>query len=152
MSVPEALSSTASEANTPPSDYWLEQSEGFQVSGPNGRIGFVALVLSSDEGVDGLLVRTGLFRARSVFVPVHEVGSVIPRRQRLELLITPRVPRARISDIVRELFAPAADLSPLHAMEAAEMTTEKSRSPRPAWRQPRKQPALAAVRDRRQRQ
>ena len=93
------------------SDYWLEHSDGFQVFGPDGRIGFVALVLSSDEGVGGLVIRTGLLRTRSVLVPVHEVGSVLPRRQRLELRLTPRAPRRRISDFVRELFAPAADPS-----------------------------------------
>ena len=113
MSVLEALPSSVREAgqNKAPSDYWLGQSQGFQVFGPNGRIGFVALVLSADERVDGLLIRTGLFGTRSVFVPVDEVGSVVPRRQRLELLITPRVPRARISDVVRELFGPAAETS-----------------------------------------
>jgi hypothetical protein len=94
------------------SDYWLEHSEGFQVFGPNGRIGFVALALSSDEGVGGLVVRTGLFRTRSVFVPVHEVGSIVARRQRLELLVAPRVPRARISDIVRELLAQPVETFP----------------------------------------
>ena len=91
------------------SDYWLLHSKGFKVLGPNGRIGFVALVLSSDEGVRGLVIRTGLFRTQSVFVPVHEVGSVIARRKRLELLITPRIPRRRISDVARELFAPSAE-------------------------------------------
>lgn len=112
MSVLEALPSTTHEANKASSDYWLEQSEGFQVFGPNGRIGSVALVLASDEGVDGLVIRTGLFRTRSVFVPVHEVGTVVARRKRLELLITPRAPRARMSDLVRELFGPATDPGP----------------------------------------
>jgi hypothetical protein len=93
------------------SQYWLEHSDGFQVFGPDGRIGFVALVLSSDEGVAGLVIRTGLLRTRSVLVPAHEVGSVLPRRQRLELLHTPRAPQTRISDFVRELFVPAADPS-----------------------------------------
>jgi hypothetical protein len=92
------------------SQYWLEHSDGFQVFGPDGRIGFVALVLSSDEGVAGLVIRTGLLRTRSVFVPAHEVRSVLPRRQRLELLHTPRVPQTRISEFVRELFAPPAEL------------------------------------------
>jgi len=93
------------------SQYWLEHSEGFQVFGPDGRIGFVALVLSSDEGVGGLVIRTGLLRTRSVLVPACEVRSVLPRRQRLELLHTPRAPQTRISEFVRELFAPAAEPS-----------------------------------------
>ena len=93
------------------SEYWLEHSEGFQVFGPDGRIGFVALVLSSDEGVSGLVIRTGLLRTRSVFVPALEIGSVLPRRQRLELLHAPQAPQPRISEFVRELFAPAAEPS-----------------------------------------
>ena len=99
------------------SQYWLEHSDGFQVFGPDGRIGFVALVLFSDEGVAGLVIRTGLLRTRSVLVPAHEVRSVLPRRQRLELLHTPRPPQARISEFVRELFAPAAE--PFSGNEAA---------------------------------
>jgi hypothetical protein len=106
---PSAVDHRASEAG---SNYWLEHSEGFQVFGPDGRIGFVALVLSSDEGVGGLVIRMGLFRTRSVFVPVHEVGSVAARRKRLELLITPRVPRRRISDFARELLAPTFESPP----------------------------------------
>jgi hypothetical protein len=110
VSVLEAHPSTVNQQTSPArSDYWLEHSEGFQVFGPNGRIGFVALVLSSDGGVGGLVIRTGLFRTQSVFVPVHEVGSVVARRKRLELLITPRVPRRRISDVARELLAPSAE-------------------------------------------
>ena len=62
------------------SQYWLEHSDGFQVFGPDGRIGFVALVLSSDEGVAGLVIRTGLLRTRSVLVPAHEVRSVHPKK------------------------------------------------------------------------
>jgi len=93
------------------SDYWLEHSEGFQVFGPDGRIGSVALVLSSDEGVGGLVIRTGLFRTQSVFVPAHEVGSIVARRKRLELLITPRPAKRRLSDLARDLFATRAEAS-----------------------------------------
>jgi len=39
--------------------------------------------------------------------------------ERLELLVAPRVPRAPISDFVRELFAPAVDSLPLQRDEAA---------------------------------
>ena len=120
MSALEAPPRTVGEqANNATSDYWLEHSEGFQVFGPDGRIGFVVLVLSADEGVDGLVIRTGLFSTRSAFVPIHEVGSVVPRRQRLELLTTPRVPRAGVSDFVRELFAPAPESLPLQRDETA---------------------------------
>jgi hypothetical protein len=112
VSVLEAHPSTVDhQASKAGSNYWLEHSEGFQVFGPNGRIGFVALVLSSDEGVGGLVIRTGLFRTRSVFVPAHEVRSVLPRRQRLELLHTPRAAQPRVSEFVRELFSPAAEPS-----------------------------------------
>lgn len=102
-------------------DYWLEHSEGFQVFGQNGRIGFVAAVVSSDQGVDELVIRTGLFRTRSVYVPLHEVGSIVPRRQRLQLLTAPRVPRASPSDFVRELFGPAGERSPLQRADAAHL-------------------------------
>jgi hypothetical protein len=101
------------------SEYWLEHSEGFQVFGPDGRIGSVALVLSSDDGVGGLVLHTGLLRTRSVFVPAHEVGSVLPRRQRLELLRAPRAPQARISDLLRELLAMPAAPSPPQRDQAA---------------------------------
>ena len=118
MGAPEAHPSTVDQQTSDVrSDYWLEHSEGFQVFGPNGRIGFVALVLSSEEGVGGLVIRTGLFRTWSVFVPIHEVGSVVARRKRLELRITPRVPRRRISDFARELFAASAE--PFRRDEAA---------------------------------
>ena len=115
---PEAHPSTVDQQTSDVrSNYWLEHSEGFQVFGPNGRIGFVALVLSSEEGVGGLVIRTGLFRTWSVFVPIHEVGSVVASRKRLELRITPRVPRRRISDFARELFAASAE--PFRRDEAA---------------------------------
>ena len=108
MSLLEAHQRTVDKQTTPArSDYWLEHSEGFQVFGPKGRIGSVALVLSSDEGVDGVVIRTGSLSTRSVFVPVDEIGSVVAREKRLELLIAPRVPRRRISEFVRELLAPA---------------------------------------------
>ena len=113
VGAPEAHPSTVDQQTSDVrSNYWLEHSEGFQVFGPNGRIGYVALVLSSEEGVGGLVIRTGLFRTWSVFVPVHEVGSVVARRKRLELRITPRVPRRRISDFARELFAASAEPFP----------------------------------------
>ena len=113
MSVREAHPIAANEqTNGASTQYWLEHSEGFQVFGPDGRIGFVALVLSSDEGVGGLVIRTGLLRTRTVFVPVHDVGSVIPRRQRLELLRAPRAPHMRFLDLLRELFAITAAPSP----------------------------------------
>lgn len=102
---------TDEQTNGARSQYWLEHSDGFQVFGPDGRIGFVARVLSSDEGVAGLVVRTGLLRTRRVFVPAREVRSVLPRRQRLELLHTPRAAQPRVSEFVRELFSPAAEPS-----------------------------------------
>jgi hypothetical protein len=121
---PNTVDQQASEGR---SNYWLEHSEGFQVFGPEGRIGFVALVLSSDEGVGGLVIRTGLFRTRSVFVPVHEVGSVAARRKRLELLITPRVPRRRISDFARELLAPTTESSPRDVAAPALLASDRRR-------------------------
>jgi hypothetical protein len=121
---PSTVDHQASEAG---SNYWLEHSEGFQVFGPDGRIGCVALVLSSDEGVGGLVIRMGLFRTQSVFVPVHEVGSVTARRKRLELLITPCVPRRRISDFARELLAPTAELSPGDVAASALLASDRRR-------------------------
>lgn len=121
--LPRAL---GEQANGATSEYWLEHSEGFQVLGPNGRVGFVALVLSADEGVDGLVIRTGLLRTRSVFVPIHQVKSVAPRRQQLELLVAPSVPRARLSDFVRELSASAAGSLPLRRDEASGLVNRSS--------------------------
>ncbi len=107
---------------------WLEHSEGFQVFGPNGRIGFVARVVSSDQGVDELVIRTGLFRTRSMYVPVHKVGSIIARRQQLQLLTTPRVPWASPSDFVRELFGPAGERFPLQRADAARLPRTRPNS------------------------
>jgi len=113
VSVLDAHPATADQqASDVRSSYWLKHSEGFQVFGPGGRIGFVALVLSADDGVSGLVIRTGLFRTQSVFVPIHQVGSVVARRKRLELLITPRPARRRISDLARELLTPSAESLP----------------------------------------
>ena len=128
MSVLEAHPSTVDrQASEAGSNYWLEHSEGFQVFGPDGRIGFVALALSSDEGAGGLVIRTGLFRTRSVFVPVHEVGSVAARRKRLELLITPHAPRRRISDFARELLAPTLEDAPGHVAAPALLASDRRR-------------------------
>jgi hypothetical protein len=79
---PSTLGEEADEARP---DYWLEHTEGFQVFGPNGRIGFVELVVRPEEGADGLVIRTGLFRTWTVFVPSHGVGAVVPRTGRLEV-------------------------------------------------------------------
>jgi hypothetical protein len=83
---------------------WLEHTEGFQVFGSNGRIGFVDPVVRPAEGADGLFIRTGLFRTRTVFVPSHDVGAVVPETGRLELLIAPSVTGAprRIKDLAEQ--------------------------------------------------
>lgn len=104
MSVVEAPPRTlGEEANEARPNHWLEHTEGFQVFGPNGRIGFVELVVRPEEGADGLVIRTGLFRTWTVFVPSHEVGAVLPGTRRLELLIAPRASGECSSDFVREL-------------------------------------------------
>jgi hypothetical protein len=96
MSVVEAPPSTLrEEANKARPDDSLEHTEGFQVLGPDGRIGFVELVVRPEEGAEGLVVRTGLFRTRTVFVPSHEVGTVVSATGRLELPIAPRVSAER---------------------------------------------------------
>lgn len=99
--LPSIMASTAGERDGR-WDYWLRHCEGFQVSGPDGRIGSVALVLSSGGRIDGLVIRTGLLRARTMFVPVDSVVSVTPRRCRVELGTVPDSVRAPISHVVRE--------------------------------------------------
>ncbi len=78
------------EANEARAHYWLEHTERFQVFGPNGRVGFVEVVVPP-EGADGLVIRAELLRPRTVFVASHEVGAVVPETGRLELLIPPSV-------------------------------------------------------------
>ncbi len=72
-------------------DDWLNQSEGFRVDSPNGRIGFVESILSDSGGPDTLVVRAGLFGRRLLLVSTENVVEVLPWRKRIVLRGSPRL-------------------------------------------------------------
>ena len=76
---------------------WIGRCEGFQVIGPDGRIGVVADMIRSGAGgeVRYLSVATGLFFIRREIVPVGDVASIDPRRTRVFVRVTPHGPPAR---------------------------------------------------------
>jgi hypothetical protein len=81
--------------------YWRLTCEGFQVWGPEGRLGVVAQVLpgaSPDE--TRLVVAGGLFRRRSVIVPVDLVAEIEPERKRIVLAALPQQTRSAAPDVV----------------------------------------------------
>jgi hypothetical protein len=93
--------------------YWRLACEGFQVWGPNGRVGVVAEVLpgaSPDEA--RLVVAGGLFRRRSVTIPVELVAEVQPDRKRIVLSALPQPARGATPDVVsaaKPIRAPEAE-------------------------------------------
>jgi hypothetical protein len=60
---------------------WIGQCEGFQMIGPDGRIGVVTKV-ETIRGCD-LSVATGLFVIRQVAVRRDDVAAIDPRRKRV---------------------------------------------------------------------
>jgi hypothetical protein len=65
-----------------PDDDVLRHAEGFQVYGPDGRIGHVVRVEESDHGVD-LVIGTGLFRRLMLVAHDYQVDEVHPTRGRI---------------------------------------------------------------------
>jgi hypothetical protein len=65
--------------------YWLAHCEGFQVDGPDGRIGVVEHVVyeSRLEVPDVVSVASGRWRLRSTDVPIADVLEVRPEQERL---------------------------------------------------------------------
>jgi hypothetical protein len=81
--------------------YWRLACEGFQVWGPEGRLGVVAEVLPGSSPEDSRLVVTGgLFRRRSLIVPVELVAEVEPERKRIVLVSLPEPDRGVVPDVV----------------------------------------------------
>ena len=68
-------------------DYWLCRCEGFRVDAPSGRLGLVEAVRFGArlDRPDELLVRGGVFRNRTLVVPVSDVREIVPLQQRLVL-------------------------------------------------------------------
>jgi hypothetical protein len=66
-------------------DYWLGHCHGFQVDGPDGRVGVVEHVAygSHIHRPDVVWVRSGLWRSHAVSVPVAEVTELRPAQARL---------------------------------------------------------------------
>jgi hypothetical protein len=61
-------------------DEWIGRCEGFQVIGPEGRIG---VVVETDAGAGELAVATGLFDIRQVLVSADDVAAIDPGRKRV---------------------------------------------------------------------
>ncbi len=72
-------------------DYWLCRCEGFRVDAPTGRLGLVEAVRFGArlDRPDELLVRGGVFRNRTLVVPVSDVREIVPLQQRLVLRSAP---------------------------------------------------------------
>jgi hypothetical protein len=100
MRVPRATLLALTRQSADPA-YWRLACEGFQVWGPDGRLGVVAEVLpgcSPDES--RLVVAGGLFRRRSLIVPVELVAEVEPERKRIVLASLPQPERTGMPDVV----------------------------------------------------
>ena len=70
-------------------DEWIGRCEGFQVIGPEGRIG---VVVETDVGAAGELPgATGLFDIRHVLVSADDVAAIDPRRKRVFVRTTRRL-------------------------------------------------------------
>lgn len=81
--------------------YWRLACEGFQVWGPSGRLGVVAEVLPGTAPEESrLVVASGLFRRRSLIVPVELVSEVEPERKRIVLASLPQPARSAVPDVV----------------------------------------------------
>ena len=81
--------------------YWRLACEGFQVWGPSGRLGVVADVLPGVAPEESrLVVASGLFRRRSLIVPVDLVSEVEPERKRIVLASLPQPARSAVPDVV----------------------------------------------------
>ena len=95
-----ALTRQPADAASDPA-YWRLACEGFQVWGPDGRLGVVAEVLpgaSPDEA--RLVIAGGLFRRRSVIVPVELVAEVEPERKRIVLASLPQPETSGVPDVI----------------------------------------------------
>jgi hypothetical protein len=66
-------------------DYWLGHCEGFQVDGPDGRVGVVEHVVyrSRADRPDVVAVSSGVWRVHTAEVPVGDVVDVFPAQERL---------------------------------------------------------------------
>jgi hypothetical protein len=66
--------------------YWLARCDGFEVWGPNGRLGLVAeIVQRPPQGTAELLVLCGMFRRRTVVIPASAVRMIEPDKLRVTL-------------------------------------------------------------------
>lgn len=88
----------------PPRDRDLTMCLGFQVDGPNGRIGTVTGIAygSQTHRPDAIEIRVGLFERSVIVVPPGEVVAADPSTKRLMLRRDPRaLPPERDLDEVR---------------------------------------------------
>jgi len=68
-------------------DYWLGRCERFRVYSPHGRVGLVKELRCHTrvDRPDWLVVAVGLFHRRELLVPVDEVETIDPTKQRVRV-------------------------------------------------------------------
>lgn len=85
-------------------DYWLRHCEGYRVWDSTGPIGYVEVVLTTDDDKPhSLVVRVGSVFSQLVTIPVDAVEGVDPAGERVFVALT--VPTAEQED--RQLRIPA---------------------------------------------
>jgi hypothetical protein len=78
-------------------DYWLSNCEGFRVECPTGRLGTVERVLvGQGDRPEQLSVCCGIFRLRTMLIPVDDVAAIAPRELRLRVRHAPNARAARV--------------------------------------------------------
>lgn len=68
-------------------DYWLSHCEGFEVDGPDGRLGVVERVVfrSREDRPDLVAVSSGVWRLHTDWISVADVVEVLPAQERLRV-------------------------------------------------------------------
>ena len=72
-------------ADTVDRDYWLGRCEGYRVESSRRRLGTIEALRfeSRADRPDALVVRGGMFRRRTILVPVGDVLEILPREHRI---------------------------------------------------------------------
>lgn len=83
--------------------YWLRHCQGFQVFGPDGRVGFVEAVHKVGDHVD-IVIAAGLFRHRTLVAHDRDVDELDVARRRVNV--------HRIGTLGRASAAPQFDDQP----------------------------------------
>ncbi|MDQ3890030.1 MAG: hypothetical protein M3312_05710 [Actinomycetota bacterium] len=72
-------------AETLDRDYWLGRCEGYRVESSRRRLGTIEALRfeSRADRPDALVVRGGIFRRRTILVPVSDVLDILPHEHRI---------------------------------------------------------------------